>query len=90
MKLPEFLTRSLCEADGSPSSTRVNLLILLVFTLGLIAVAFYVSGKLPEIPESLADLIKFLFGAATAKVSLSSFVDLVAAFKGPPKGDGNA
>lgn len=85
-----FLQRGLCEADGSPSSTRINLLLLLVFTMGLIAWAAYMAGHLPEVPPSLADLIKFLFGAATAKVALGAAADLVAALKSPvPAGDRN-
>lgn len=85
-----FVQRGLCEADGSPSSTRINLLLLLLFTMALIAWAAYMAGKLPEVPPSLADLIKFLFGAATAKVALGSAADLVAALKSPiPAGDRN-
>lgn len=77
-----FIQRALCESDGTPSSTRINLLILLVFTLNLIAAAFWCAGKLPEVPESLANLIKFLFGAATTKVSIGAIADIGKAFAG--------
>jgi hypothetical protein len=50
------------------------MLIILVFTLNLLACSFYATGKLPDIPPSLSDLIKWLFtvvvaGIGTGKVA---------------------
>jgi hypothetical protein len=81
----KFMRLALSESNGEPSSTRINLLILLMFTMALISVATFYSQKLPDIPASLADLIKFLFGCATAKTALSSVSDLVAAVKTKPE-----
>lgn len=81
----KFIRRALCESNGEPSSTRINLLILLLFTMALISVATAYAQKLPDIPASLADLIKFLFGCATAKTALSSAADLLSAVKAKPE-----
>lgn len=70
-----FIQQALCESNGNPSSTRVNLLILLLFTMGLVIAAFIVGGELPEIPESLERLIEFLFGIATSKVMIGGIAD---------------
>ncbi len=80
--LMNFLELALCEADGTPSSTRLNLLALLVFCMGLITAAFIVEGKLPTIPDSLERLIEFLFAVATGKIMFGGITDTAKAIFG--------
>ena len=76
-----FIAKAFSEADGTPSSTRISLAILLLFTMTLISIAFYLSvPKLPEVPASLSDLIKFLFGAGTARVAVGPVADAIKSY----------
>lgn len=77
-----WLKKALCESDGTPSSQRLMLVVLMVFTLDLLACGFYVSGGLPEVPASLADLIKWLFTAVIAGVGFGKVRDIVGSAKG--------
>lgn len=70
-----FLKKAFSEQDGTPSSNRVMLAILLLFTMNMIAVAFYMSGKLPEIPASLLELIKWLFAFLAGGVWMGKVKD---------------
>lgn len=86
-----WIKRAFCEADGTPSSHRVMAAILLIFTLNLLACGFYVSGGLPAVPESLSDLIKWLFTAIISGVGVGKITGMVQAIKAPqPPADQNS
>lgn len=78
-----WIKKAFSEADGTPSSQRIMAAILLIFTLNLLACGFYVSGRLPDIPESLSDLIKWLFTAIITGVGVGKIQGMVQAIKTP-------
>ncbi len=85
----DWFKLALSEPDGTPSSQRLCLFVLLVFTLNLISCAFYLCGRLPDVPPSLADLIEWLFSFAVGGVALGKVAGAVASF-GNKNGAGNA
>lgn len=79
-----WIKKALCEADGTPSSQRLMAAVLLIFTLNLLACGFYATGGLPAVPESLSDLIKWLFTAIISGVGVGKITGMVQAIKTPP------
>lgn len=78
-----WIKKALSEQDGTPSSQRLLLFILMIFTLDLLACGFYMAGGLPVVPESLADLIKWLFTAIISGVGVGKITGMVQAIKAP-------
>ena len=67
MKFSEFLQKQMSEPDGSPSNNRVMLFLFLSAVAGIIIGAaispnLTIVIKIPEIPESFADLVKWICG----------------------------
>lgn len=77
-----WLKRALSE-DGTPSSHRVCMLLLLVFILNLIACAFFTTGALPDIPPTLADMLKWLFTVVVAGIGTGKVATAIST-KGAP------
>mgnify|MGYP000902546331 CR=1 FL=1 len=82
-----WIKKALSEADGAPSSQRLMAIILLIFTMNLLACGFYAAGGLPNIPESLSDLIKWLFTAVITGVGVGKVQGIVQAIKTPSQPD---
>jgi hypothetical protein len=79
-----WLKRALSEPNGTPSSQRVFLLILLVFTLDLIACGFYAVGRLPEIPTNLSVLLQWLFSSVVAGIGTGKIAAALGGKNEPP------
>jgi hypothetical protein len=79
----KWLKAALSEQDGTPSSQRLVMAILLVFTLNMLACGFWTQEGLPNVPESLSDLLKWLFTAVVAGIGTGKVTDT---FKRPTDG----